>query len=85
MPPFPITHYFIGFDLGRDRDHAALRHPTRLVLELGALQRIPRRELITNLRYLISLAKTKPASSPPPPCSIRVVTSAAAGNPYQLQ
>lgn len=55
----PITDYFIGFDLGKDRDHSAIavmafsriddgpfdrvyfRQPTRPVLDLVMLNRIP--------------------------------------------
>ena len=59
MGQYPITHYYLGFDLGRDRDHSAIAvlslrredhgdfdrvhmtQPTRPVLNLISLQRIP--------------------------------------------
>jgi len=52
MPRYPITGYIVAAGFGRDRDHfrledngsydyAKLLQPTHIVLQLGALRRIP--------------------------------------------
>jgi len=101
MSNYPVTHYFVGFDLGRDRDHSAIAvlalrredhgpfdharvvQPTRLVLQLGALQRIPLGteylDVIRTLRDVVQALKTSARWGMPQPRIYIVIDSAGPG------
>ena len=101
MSEYLITHYFIGFDLGRDRDYSAiavmslrrensapfdqarLLQPTRLVLELGALQRIPLGteylEVVQRLRRVVTRLKSAAGWAAPAVQIYVVIDSAGPG------
>ncbi|MBI2684924.1 MAG: hypothetical protein HYX27_01310 [Acidobacteria bacterium] len=98
MRTYPIKHYVIGCDLGRDRDHSAfavvalreedagpydhfnLVQPKRVVMQLGALRRIPLGtqylDVIKELRKLVLTLRNAGGWGAPEP-KVHVVIDAA--------
>jgi len=103
MAKYPITHYFVAADFGRDRDHSAfatlalrredagpfdhakLVQPTRPILELGGLHRIPLGteylEVVKRLRQIITRRQTAAGWGAPP---VRVYVVVDAAGPGQV-